>query len=154
MLIGELFRDGVRVFCVAPGSSTPLALAAERHTAARVVVCVDERRCFTRRRRQGRRRRRRRRAVITSSGTAVANLLPAAVEAAESNSPLLLLTADRPPELRGSGANQTIDQTKIFGSFALRGGPAPRGRRARPRWAARRTPPRGSCAARGLVRCT
>ena len=44
VLIGELFRDGVRVFCVAPGSrSTPLALAAERHTAARVVVCVDER---------------------------------------------------------------------------------------------------------------
>ena len=120
VLIGELFRDGVRVFCVAPGSrSTPLALAAERHTAARVVVCVDERSlAFYARRRQGAGAAAAGAAVITSSGTAVANLLPAAVEAAESNSPLPLLTADRPPELRGSGANQTIDQTKIFGSFA------------------------------------
>ena len=121
VLIGELFRDGVRVFCVAPGSrSTPLALAAERHTAARVVVCVDERSLafYALGVGKGAGAGAAGAAVITSSGTAVANLLPAAVEAAESNSPLLLLTADRPPELRGSGANQTIDQTKIFGSFA------------------------------------
>ena len=118
ILVGELVRGGVRVFCVAPGSrSTPLALAAEQHPTARVRVCVDERSLafYALRRRAGSGRAS---AVITSSGTAVANLLPAAVEAHESCAPLLLLTADRPPELRDTGANQTIDQTKIFGAFA------------------------------------
>ena len=61
--------------------------------------------------------RRRPAAVITSSGTAVANLLPAVVEASQSGIPMLLLTADRPSELRDTGANQTIDQVKIFGGY-------------------------------------
>ena len=118
ILVGELVRGGVRVFCVAPGSrSTPLALAAEQHPTARVVVCVDERSLAFYALGVGKGSGRAS-AVITSSGTAVANLLPAAVEAHESCAPLLLLTADRPPELRDTGANQTIDQTKIFGAFA------------------------------------
>lgn len=55
--------------------------------------------------------------VITSSGTAVANLLPAVVEASQSNVPLILLTADRPAELRDTGSNQTIRQPGIFGDY-------------------------------------
>ena len=54
---------------------------------------------------------------VTTSGSAVANLLPACVEAFHSNVPLIFLTADRPPELRGSGANQTIHQPGLFGGF-------------------------------------
>ena len=54
---------------------------------------------------------------ITTSGSAVANLLPACVEAFHSGIPLIFVTADRPPELRGTGANQTIHQPGIFGSF-------------------------------------
>mgnify|MGYP001968777946 CR=1 FL=1 len=118
LIVGELVRGGVGVFCVAPGSrSTPLTLAAERYPTARVVVCIDERSLGFYALGYGKGSGKAA-AVITSSGTAVANLLPAAVEAHESCAPLLLLTADRPPELRDTGANQTIDQVKIFGSYA------------------------------------
>ncbi len=55
--------------------------------------------------------------IITTSGSAVANLLPACVEAFHSGVPLIFVTADRPPELRGTGSNQTIHQPGIFGSF-------------------------------------
>ena len=54
--------------------------------------------------------------VVTTSGTAVANLHPAVLEASHSGLPLIVLSADRPPALRGSGANQTTDQLKVFGS--------------------------------------
>jgi len=54
---------------------------------------------------------------VTTSGSALANLLPACVEAFHSNVPLIFLTADRPPELRGTGANQTIHQPGLFGGF-------------------------------------
>src|SRR5204862_3663463 len=55
-------------------------------------------------------------AVLTTSGTAAANIHPAVAESAEASVPLILITADRPPELRGRGAGQTIDQLKLFGS--------------------------------------
>ena len=54
--------------------------------------------------------------VVTTSGTAVANLHPAVLEAGHAGVPLMVLSADRPPELRGTGANQTTDQTGFFGA--------------------------------------
>ena len=119
VLVGELVRGGVTTFCIAPGSrSTPLALAAEKNVGANVVVCIDERSLGFYALGYAKGASSRPAAVICSSGTAVANLLPAVVEASESSTPLLLLTADRPYELRDTGANQTIDQVKIFGSYA------------------------------------
>ncbi|MEW5311204.1 MAG: hypothetical protein WDW38_002939 [Sanguina aurantia] len=117
MLVEELCRQGVSMFCVAPGSrSSALTLAVASHPRARLNVCIDERSlgfwALGYSRATGSPA-----AIITSSGTAVANLLPAVVEASLSQVPLLLLTADRPAEMRDTGANQTIDQVKIFGSF-------------------------------------
>lgn len=117
MLVEELTRCGVTTFAVAPGSrSSPLAHAAYCHPRVACQVCLDERSlgfwalgCAAALGDVV--------AVITTSGTAVANLLPAVIEASMSRVPLLLLTADRPPELRHAGANQTIDQVKLFGAY-------------------------------------
>ena len=114
---GALVRAGVGEVAISPGSrSTPLALAAARERGLRVHVHLDERAsaffALGAAKATGRPA-----AVVTTSGTAAANLFPAVVEASMSRVPLLLLTADRPPELRGVGANQTIDQVELFGPY-------------------------------------
>jgi 2-succinyl-5-enolpyruvyl-6-hydroxy-3-cyclohexene-1-carboxylate synthase len=115
----EVARCGLREVVVAPGSrSTPLAMAFHDLDAAgrvRLHVRIDERSAsFTA---LGLAKASRRPvAVVCTSGTAAANFHPAVIEASESGVPLLILTADRPPELRGTGASQTIDQVKLYGS--------------------------------------
>ena len=117
LIVEELVRNGVDAFVISPGSrSAPLTVAAARNPKAKTVVHYDERGaaffalgvakalgspC----------------ALICTSGTAVANYFPAIVEASMSYVPLIVLTADRPPELQNTGANQTIDQTHIYGEY-------------------------------------
>jgi len=118
LLIEELCRCGVRKFVVCPGArSTPLAVAVGRNSKVAAQVLHDERSAGFWAVGYGRAVGRPA-AVIVTSGTAVANLLPAAVEAAQQGVPLVLLTADRPYELRECGSNQTIVQTGIFGGYA------------------------------------
>lgn len=112
--IQQLVQMGVQHFCICPGSrSTPLTLAVARHPTAQSHIFHDERSaafCALGLGKAGQLA-----ALIVTSGTAVANAYPAVIEADAANIPLLLLMADRPPELRASNANQTIDQIKIFG---------------------------------------
>lgn len=117
VLVDELVRGGVRDAVLAPGSrSAPLAyalLAAEAQGRLRLHVRVDERSAgflaLGLASATGRPV-----PVATTSGTAVANLHPAVLEAHHAGVPLVVLTADRPHELRGSGANQTTRQPGIF----------------------------------------
>jgi 2-succinyl-5-enolpyruvyl-6-hydroxy-3-cyclohexene-1-carboxylate synthase len=112
----ELARCGVRDAVLAPGSrSTPLALALWREPAIFTRVIVDERSAgfFALGAAQATGVPV---AVLCTSGTAAANLHPAVCEADEAAVPLIVLTADRPPELRGIGAGQTIDQLGLYGS--------------------------------------
>ena len=114
-MVEELARSGVRHAVVSPGSrSTPLALALWRAPAIEVAVVVDERSAgFAA---LGAAHASRAPVVVLcTSGTAASNLHPAVSEADESAVPLVVLTADRPPELRGIGAGQTIDQLKLYG---------------------------------------
>ena len=119
VFIRELFQRGVRHLVISPGSrSTSLTLAAAAHPGMKKHVILDERSAaFT--------------ALgigkasgipavlICTSGTAAANYFPAVIEAYQSGVPLILATADRPPELRNTDANQTIDQIELFGKFVL-----------------------------------
>jgi 2-succinyl-5-enolpyruvyl-6-hydroxy-3-cyclohexene-1-carboxylate synthase len=115
-MVDELVASGVDAVVVSPGSrSTPLTMAAERHQELHCFSQLDERSAayfaLGRARRTGRVT-----PLICTSGTAAANYHPAVMEADRARVPLLALTADRPPELRNSGANQTADQEKLYGN--------------------------------------
>lgn len=117
LVISTLVANGVRYFCISPGSrSTPLTLAASKHPDAICRVIHDERgaafHALGYARVQGVPA-----ALICTSGTAVANYYPAVIEAAQDLVPLVVLSADRPPELRDCGANQTINQQHLFGDY-------------------------------------
>jgi len=130
VIVDELVRCGVTDAVLCPGSrSAPLAFALHAADAAgrlRLHVRIDERTAgflaLGLALRSGRPV-----PVVTTSGTAVANLHPAVLEASHAGVPLLVLTADRPPQLIGTGANQTVVQPGIFGDavrLALSAGPA------------------------------
>jgi 2-succinyl-5-enolpyruvyl-6-hydroxy-3-cyclohexene-1-carboxylate synthase len=115
--VDELARAGVREVVVAPGSrSTPLVLACALDGRLRMRVHLDERSAAFFALGVGKATGRPA-AVITTSGTAVANVFPAVIEASQAGVPLLVLTADRPPHLRDSDANQAVDQVGIFGRY-------------------------------------
>ena len=118
LIIEELARLGILHFLIAPGSrSAPLAVAAARNSKVTVLVHFDERGAAFAALGSGKTGRTS--AVICSSGTAVANCFPAVVEARLSATPLIILSADRPPELQGCGANQTMEQDGLFENFTL-----------------------------------
>ena len=115
-LVEELARSGVEHAVICPGSrSTPVALALLRERGITTTSIVDERSAaflaLGAANATGKPV-----AVSCTSGTAAANLHPAVCEADEASVPLIVLTSDRPPELRGVGAGQTIDQIGLYGS--------------------------------------
>lgn len=117
LIVEELFRLGCHFFVLSPGSrSTPLAVAVARHEKVKSINCFDERSSAFHALGIARALQKPV-AVIVTSATAVANLMPAIVEANMARVPLIIITADRPFELRQVGANQTIDQVKIFGNY-------------------------------------
>jgi len=135
-LVGEeVSRGGVQHVCIAPGSrSTPLVLGLHAEPGLTLSTHLDERGAgffalgVAKATHSPV-------ALVATSGTAVANFLPAVIEAAYARVPLVVLTADRPPELHDVGANQSIDQRTIFGSYprftADAGMPEPTPERAR-----------------------
>lgn len=117
VLVETLVQLGLRQAVISPGSrSAPLTMAFARHPRLESIPVLDERSAafFA----LGLAKQHRRPvALVCTSGTAAANFLPAVVEAQETGVPLLILTADRPPELRDCHAGQAIDQLKLYGRF-------------------------------------
>lgn len=119
VFVRALYKNGVRDVVLSPGSrSTPLTLAFAAHPGFKKTTIIDERSAaFT--------------ALgiakssgvpaclVCTSGTALANYMPAVIEASQSSVPLIVASADRPPHLRGIGASQTIDQIKLFGNYPV-----------------------------------
>ena len=117
ILVDEMGRAGICHAIVAPGSrSTPLALALYDHDSIEVYSVLDERAAAFFALGIGLATGKPA-ALLCTSGTAAANFFPAIIEASQSNVPMLVLTADRPHRLRDSGANQTIDQIKLYGDY-------------------------------------
>ncbi|MBD2095152.1 2-succinyl-5-enolpyruvyl-6-hydroxy-3-cyclohexene-1-carboxylic-acid synthase [Trichocoleus sp. FACHB-591] len=117
ILAETLVRLGLRMAVVCPGSrSTPLAIAFAQHPEVEAIPVLDERSAaffaLGLARQSGLPV-----VLVCTSGTAGANFYPAVIEARQSRVPLLVLTADRPPELRDCNAGQAIDQQKLFGDF-------------------------------------
>src|SRR5438067_6285498 len=115
-LCDEFARCGMTHACTSPGSrSTPIVLSLVREVRIRCFSHIDERSAaffaLGAAKASGRPV-----ALACTSGTAAANYAPAVIEAHEARVPLIVLTADRPPELRDVGAGQTIDQVKLYGS--------------------------------------
>jgi 2-succinyl-5-enolpyruvyl-6-hydroxy-3-cyclohexene-1-carboxylate synthase len=117
LIVEELVRNGVDYFVISPGSrSTPLTATVAQHSQAKKIVCLDERgaafHALGYARATGNPA-----VLICTSGSAAANYLPAVIEASIDCIPLIILSGDRPPELRQTGANQTIDRVNLYGSY-------------------------------------
>ena len=119
LIIEELIRCGVGKFFISPGSrSTPLTVSVAKNTKAKSKIVFDERSAafqalgFSKV--SGKPA-----VLICTSGSAAANYYPAIIEAERSNIPLIVISADRPPELQNSGANQTFDQQNLYGQHVL-----------------------------------
>jgi len=117
LIIEELSRLGVDYFCVASGSrNSPLVIALAQNKKLKSFIHFDERGLAYHA--MGYSAAAKKPAVlICTSGTAAANFFPAVIEASKKKLPLMVITADRPPELRQTGANQTIDQVGLFGKY-------------------------------------